>query len=164
MEAVGKDCAEGESFCWPADEEVKRMGEEKLRVSKLNLKYNDSLQGIQLVFDNGTVSPFFETEAGTSLEAEECALATRMRARTIGFNMSEDGKIQGLNLENKAGKKTYELLKKNWSQNEPKWYNIDLPQAKEIVGLYGKKQADAITSLGFLVAVPNYAALVPAAK
>jgi hypothetical protein len=121
MEAVGKECAEGESFCWPEDEEVKRMGEEKLRVSKLNLKYNDSLQGIQLVFDNGTVSPFFETEAGTSLEAEECALATRMRARSIGFNMSDDGKIQGLNLENKAGKKTYELLKKNWSQSEPKW-------------------------------------------
>ena len=57
----------------------------------------------------------------------------------VGFGVSEDGKIQGLNLESKGGKKTYELLKKTWSQSEPKWTTIELPQAKEIIGVYGKK-------------------------
>ena len=139
---------------------MKRHGAERLRVSKVNLKFNDSLQGIQLVFDNGTVSPFIETEAGASLEAQECAFANRMRARTVGFNMSDDGKIQGLNMESKGGKKTYELMTKSWSENEPKWTTMELPQAKEIIGIHGKKQADAITSFGFMVAVPNYAATV----
>ena len=139
---------------------MKRLGSERLRVSKVNLKFNDSLQGIQLVFENGTVSPFIETEAGASLEAQECAFANRMRARTVGFNMSDDGKIQGLNMESKGGKKTYGLMTKSWSENEPKWTTMELPQAKEIIGIHGKKQADAITSFGFMVAVPNYAATV----
>ena len=125
--AVGVDAAEGESFCWPTDEDVKRYSTERLRVNKVNLKFNDSLQGIQLVFENGTVSPFIETEAGASLEAEECAFANRMRARTVGFNMSDDGKIQGLNMESKGGKKTYGLLMKNWSETEPKWTTMELP-------------------------------------
>ena len=81
-----------------------------------------------------------------------------MRARTVSFGMSEDGKIQGLNLESKGGKKTYGLMKKTWSESEPKWTTIELPQAKEIIGIYGTKQADAITSFGFMVAIPNYAA------
>ena len=137
---------------------MKSFATQRLRVSKVNLKFNDSLQGVQLVFDDGTVSPFIETEAGASLEAQECTFAHRMRARTVGFNMSDDSKIQGLNMESKGGKKTYELMKKSWSENEPKWTTIELPQAKEIIGIHGKKQADAITSFGFMVAVPNYAA------
>ena len=124
---VGNDAAEGESFCRPTEEDMKRHGAERLRVSKVNLKFNDSLQGIQLVFDNGTVSPFIETEAGAALEAQECAFANRMRARTVGFNMSDDGKIQGLNMESKGGKKTYELMTKSWSENEPKWTTMELP-------------------------------------
>ena len=50
-----------------------------------------------------------------------------MRARTVGFNMSDDSKIQGLNMESKGGKKTYELMKKSWSESEPKWTTIELP-------------------------------------
>ena len=44
--AVGNEAAEGESFCWPTDEDMKRHSEERLRVSQVNLKFNDSLQGI----------------------------------------------------------------------------------------------------------------------
>ena len=82
-----------------------------------------------------------------------------MRARTVSYFMSPDGKrIQGIAMHARGGARTIEVLSKTWSQNDPAWTPMELPQAKEIIGVYGTKEADAITSLGFVVAVPNYAA------
>ena len=82
-----------------------------------------------------------------------------MRVRKIGYHMSSDGKrIQGIAMHTRGGARTIELLSKNWSQSEPQWTAMELPQAKEIIGVYGTREANAITSFGFVVAVPNYAA------
>jgi len=82
-----------------------------------------------------------------------------MRVKDFAINMSTDGKsIEGLSLHTRGGSRTIELLEENWSQTEPQWTSTELPQAKEIIGVYGTKEADAITSFGFLVAVPNFAA------
>ena len=74
--------------------------------------------------------------------------------------MSADGKrIEGLAMHTRArGGTTIDLLEQNWSQTEPQWTSMELPQAKEIIGVYGTREADAITSFGFVVAVPNFAA------
>lgn len=82
-----------------------------------------------------------------------------MRVKDFALAMSPDEKrIQGLALKTRGGPRTIELLEQNWSQTEPQWTSMELPQAKEIIGVYGTKEADAITSFGFLVAVPNFAA------
>ena len=82
-----------------------------------------------------------------------------MRVKDFGIGMSADGKrIEGLSLHTSGGSRTIELLAENWSQAEPQWTSTKLPQAKEIIGVYGTKEADSITSFGFLVAVPNWGA------
>ena len=82
-----------------------------------------------------------------------------MRVKKVSYHMSSDGKrIQGIAMHTRGGTRTIELLSKNWSQGDPKWTTMELPQAKEIIGVYGTREADAITSFGFVVAVPNYAA------
>ena len=131
-----------------------------MRVKQVNLKHGDSLQGIQLCFTNGTKSPKFETEeANESLIWEECPLNTAMRVRKVGYHMSPDGtRIQGIAMHTRGGARTIELLSKNWSQSDPQWTTMELPQAKEIIGVHGTREANAITSFGFVVAVPNYAA------
>ena len=81
-----------------------------------------------------------------------------MRAKQVGYHMSADGKrILGLQLHAKGGSgmRNIELFAKSWSQTDPQWTSMDLPNAKEIIGVYGTKEADAITSFGFVVAVPN---------
>jgi len=80
-----------------------------------------------------------------------------MRVKGVSFNVSNN-RIGGLQLQTKAGARPIEVLEQNWSQTEPQWTSMDLPQAKEIIGVYGTREADAITSFGFVVAVPNFAA------
>ena len=80
-----------------------------------------------------------------------------MRVKDVSFNVSNN-RIEGLGLQTKGVRGTIELLEKNWSQTEPQWTSMELPQAKEIIGVYGTREADAITSFGFVVAVPNFAA------
>ena len=80
-----------------------------------------------------------------------------MRVRQVGYHMSSDGKrISGMQLNCKGGSRVIELLSKNWLQTDPQWTFMDLPAAKEIIGVYGTKEADAITSFGFVLAIPNY--------
>ena len=81
-----------------------------------------------------------------------------MRVKDYALNMSSEGKIEGLALHTRGGSRTIELLEQNWSQTEPQWTSMEIPQAKEIIGVYGTREADAITSFGFLAAVPNFAA------
>ena len=131
--------------------------ERKMRLNSLNLKHDTCLQGIQLCFTNGVKTPFFESDNASSIELEEHPVNAVMRVKDVSFNISNN-RIEGLALHTKGSARPIELLEQNWSQTEPQWTSMELPQAKEIIGVYGTREADAITSFGFVVAVPNFAA------
>lgn len=131
----------------------------KMRLCQINLKHKKDLQGIQLCFTNGVESPLFESDAAADLELERYPINSIMRVKKLSYSMSEDRKrIEGIAMHTRGGTRTIELLSQNWSQADPQWTSMELPQAKEIIGVYGTREADAITSFGFVVAVPNYAA------
>ena len=149
------------NFEWPKQEELEQIPNlESLKLNSISFKQGKALKGIKLGFTDGIESPLFEAEKGSSLlDLQTAKIDTTKKISRIALLVTKSKTkhmIWGIKL---YGENEDEILVHlNWLDFNPdiaEWVFQDVPDGKEVIGVYGRKEKELIVSLGFILWTPE---------
>ena len=143
---------------WPTKEIMMYLPlSKKIKLNQFAYKIkddsNNGLSGIQLRFTNGVTSRLFESPHGRKdklRKGKHTRFDVSEEIRKV--SMKVNGKyLNGLRLINRSGGNVLDLS----FYNDGKWIKRDIPEGKEIIGIYCNTSQDLIQRLGFILWTPN---------
>ena len=141
------------NFEWPNQGQLELIPEHIVaKLESISFKQGDALKAIRLNFTGGIESPLFQAEKGSSLldiKTESLGDIETKVIRKVAFlvtNQKSQSKsmIWGLKFYDEEDEIQLHLNWLDHNQDIAEWVYQVIPEDKEIIGLYGRKENDLI--------------------